>query len=762
MRHVARSLAAVLCLATGATAAQHAFLGRSLDEALRLLQQDGLPLVYSSEVVTSTMRVTSEPRATTPRQQLDELLSQHGLKAQAGPGPVILVVRDHHSRDHQSTGTPRTMQRRDGDLTTATAADSTGFADRITVLGSRAQMDRAASDTTLDRRGLQVAGSPLQSEALEAIHAMPRVTALDDYRGDFSVRGSPYRQIGIVIDGVPTRWLRHAVYGRTDPGSLSMFGSDILERATLQAGAYPRRYDDTLGAQLDLTLKEGSRDSTHFATMVGGMTASFVADGPIGHDGRGSWVVGARNSYRSWPPRRWSADDVGFAFTDSHAKLVYDVSPTQQVTMTALGGRSALDTVDEPLTGPLGSGIDRAGLVTVGWQSSFGPRTVVRHHVSVVGQQLVTTLATGQVSGHSNNRELAYRTEVLHAGFGGVLEAGAEVSWMSGARELRLTSDSQDVFRASWTTQAAYVNFARPLPGHLSFESGVRVSGTTLARERALSPWMLGTWAFKTGWALKASGGTSCQYPDLDVVLGAMSSAAFAPERATLFDVGIDRTLSRVRWQATVFTREEHDVLRPSERLPRIRFVQGDLPDPAAATGYRNALHGSARGLELVVTRDAERGVAGWISYTYARARQTDTETGETYWGDVDRRHAVNAAGLFHIGRETSLGLVLRTASGLPVPGYFTLEKGVPIAGEHRNTVRLAPYVRLDARARRTFFASHHSLTVFGEVLNALNHRNDGVTDIARAVANGNAIELSRPLLPRRVSFGVEVNFSRR
>jgi hypothetical protein len=51
-------------------------------------------------------------------------------------------------------------------------------------------------------------------DGLAAVHAMPRVTAVDDFRSDFSVRGSPYRQIGIVIDGVATPWLQHTVYGR--------------------------------------------------------------------------------------------------------------------------------------------------------------------------------------------------------------------------------------------------------------------------------------------------------------------------------------------------------------------------------------------------------------------------------------------------------------------------------------------------------------------------------------------------------------------
>ena len=762
MWHVARGLAALLCLASLATADPRTFQGHRLDEALRLLQQDGLPIVFSSEIVTPSMRVAAEPRATTPRQQLDELLAPHGLKAEAGPGQVILVVRDHSSAVRRAHETRPASRRRDPEPPASNSVPgAAAYTDRVTVWGSREQMDRGASATTLDAGALRLAGSPLQSDALEAIHAMPRVAAVDDYRGDFSVRGSPYRQIGIVVDGVATKWLQHTVYGRNDAGSLSMFGSDILDRATLQAGAYPRRYDDALGAQLELTLKEGSRDSTRVAGMVGGMSAAFVGEGPIGTDGRGSWVAGVRNSFSSWPPRQLSANDVGFAFADGHAKFVYDVSPTQQIGVTVLGGRSALDAVDEPLVGTLGNGTDRAGLLTVGWQSTLGSQTIVRQHVSFIGQELVSTLPTGQRAGRSNNRALGYRGEVLHSGFGGVLEAGAEVSRLSGARDIEGLSPAavHDAFRATWTTHAAYLNFARAVGRGLSVESGVRVSDSTLVHDRALAPWILGAWQFRPGWAVKASAGGSRQFPELDAVLGLAGSLGLVPERATHVDLGIEQRLSRVLWQATLFNREENDVLRRPDLQPRL--VRGVVFDPPSAAQYRNALHGSARGVELVVTSNHSGALSAWMSYTYAIARQTDNGTRERFWSDVDRRHALNAAGQFSIGHQASVGLVLRAGSGVPIPGYFDIRNGHLVVGDHRNSVRLAPYVRLDARAQRTFLFSRHAVTLFGEVLNALNHHNEGLAEGVFQPSGGEAVGFTRPLLPRRVSIGIEVSLPR-
>jgi hypothetical protein len=762
MWHVARGLAVVLCLASFATGDPRTFQGRRLDEALRLLQQDGLPIVFSSEIVTPSMRVAAEPRATIPRQQLDELLAPHGLKAEAGPGRVILVVRDHSSAVRTAQDTRPAVRRRDPAPPASNSVQgTTAYTDSVSVWGSREQMDRGASETSLDSRALRLAGSPLQSDALEAIHAMPRVAAVDDYRGDFSVRGSPYRQIGIVVDGVATRWLQHTVYGRNDAGSLSMFGSDILDRATLQAGAYPRRYDDALGAQLELTLKEGSRDSTRFTAMAGGMSAAVVGEGPIGSDGRGSWVAGVRNSYRSWPPRRLSLNDVGFAFADGHAKLVYDVSPTQQISVTMLGGRSTLDTVDEPLIGSLGNGTDRAGLLTAGWQSTLGPQTVVRQRVSFIGQELVSTLPTGQRAGRSNNRALGYRAEVLHSRFGGVLEAGAEVSRMSGARDIEVVSPAAvpDAFRATWTTHAVYVNFARDVGRGLSLESGVRASDSTLVHRRALAPWILGAWRFRPGWAVKASAGGSRQFPELDAVLGLAGSSDLVPERATHVDIGIEQRLSGVLWQATLFNRVENDVLRRPERQPPL--VQEVVFDPPGPDEYRNALDGSARGVEVVVTSDHSGAVSGWMSYTYAIARQTDNGTGEAFWSDFDRRHALNATGLFSIGHRASMGLVLRAGSGVPIPGYFDVRNGTLLAGDHRNSVRLAPYVRLDARVQRTFLFSRHAVTLFGELLNALNHHNEGIAEGVFQPVGGEAVGFARPLLPRRVSIGIEVNLPR-
>ena len=215
MRRVACGIALLFCWTGLATAGQHTLQGRRLDVALRLLQQAGLQIVFSSEIVTPGMRVVSEPHPGTPRQQLDELLAPHGLKADQGPGGVIMVVRnpaatatEAAAKSNPSAGPPF-----DGHAGRENSSpEPAGYTDNVIVKAARGdRVDIGVSGTTIDGNALHASSSVLQIDALAAVHTMPRVDAVDDFRGDFSVRGSPYRQIGVVIDGVATPLLQHTV-----------------------------------------------------------------------------------------------------------------------------------------------------------------------------------------------------------------------------------------------------------------------------------------------------------------------------------------------------------------------------------------------------------------------------------------------------------------------------------------------------------------------------------------------------------------------
>jgi len=94
---LAASLAALVIVAAIATpgAAQlpRRYLGMPLVEALARLQEQGLRIIYSSDLVHADMKVVKEPTGTWLHDVLAQLLEPHGLAVRVGPGGSLLVVR---------------------------------------------------------------------------------------------------------------------------------------------------------------------------------------------------------------------------------------------------------------------------------------------------------------------------------------------------------------------------------------------------------------------------------------------------------------------------------------------------------------------------------------------------------------------------------------------------------------------------------------------------------------------------------------------
>ena len=184
----------------------------------------------------------------------------------------------------------------------------------------------------------------------------------------------------------------------------------------------------------------------------------------MGNDGRGSWMAGCataiargrRGACRRtmWGLRSRTCTGSWCTTCRRHNRSASrsSVGDRRWIRSTS---RSRARSAAEPITPPC-SRLD-------------GSRHSARIPSSVsecffVGQELVSSVQDGQLAGRSSNGALGYRGEVLHSVFGGLLEAGVEVSRLSGAtarrarrRQLRCATCSAP----TWTTHAAYANFAR-------------------------------------------------------------------------------------------------------------------------------------------------------------------------------------------------------------------------------------------------------------------------------------------------------------
>jgi outer membrane cobalamin receptor len=310
---------------------------------------------------------------------------------------------------------------------------------------------------------------------------------------------------------------------------------------------------------------------------------------------------------------------------------------------------------------------------------------------------------------------------------------------------------------ASSVTRSAFAHATWAVTPSLTLSSGVRVSASSLLPDHAGSRWLLGEWVFRPGWSLNVSSGVSQQLPELSYIRGQAESVKLRPERANFIDLGIEQRLTNsIRWQATVFSRGERDILRDPDIHPRV--IGGLLVFPERES-YVNALSGKSRGIELVVDRRRPNGLSGWLSYSYGKTRYSDGERRETYWGNFDQRHSVNLFATYRLSSRTGVGATFRAGSNFPIPAYLTARDDGFFIASARNQVRLPRYARLDLRADRQFDYLGRRLTVFVELLNSLNRANMSLSNGSVDAASGQAIGFTDTLFRRRASAGLIVDF---
>jgi hypothetical protein len=743
-----------------ARAQAEVWVGRSLTDALRALQARGLRLVFTSVIVTPELQVQTEPRAGTARQQLEELLAPHGLKAQDGPGGIILVIRAapriQEPRARPPARATPAIDRPSADPAKQAPHAGVILSEYVTVNPPQPNRhDRGvASEVSLDRSQLMPFYGGLSDDAIRAVQTLPRVSVVDDFRSDFSVRGSPFRHVGVVVDGVSTPWLQHTAYGRSASGSLTMLTTQVVEDATLRVGAYPHRHGDRLGAELDLTLREGSRAGFALRGAVGGTNATVIGEGPIGAAGqaaRGSWLVAARQSYLEWPPDRADSTRAAFGFSDALAKVVYDIRASQRIDVSVLGGVSSVDGEDSVAASEPGGGTNRAAVANLDWRSTFGQTFLLSQRVYVVKHRFLNQSATGEEENRGASEAAGYRADVARPVLRGLLEAGMQVE------RTRSRHRSIDAFESSSWQRSGYAHFAWNVTPAIRLSPGLRVTSSSLLPRPAITRWLLGEWSVRPGWTVNASAGVSHQPPELRYVNAYAGPPPARSERAAYVDVGIEHPVGHTgRWQLVVFDRKESDILREPDL--NIRVVGESIVKPADSELSRNSLRGSSRGVELVVERQAAVGLSGWAAYSYGRSRYTDTDRHETFWADFDQRHGANLFGVYRFS-HASVGATLRAGTNFPIPAYVTARDGGLFVADRRNQVRLPAYARLDVRADRDFESFGRRLRVFVEVINVTNRVNVGAAPGSIRPSTGEAIGFTRTLFPRRVSAGLLIEF---
>ncbi|HMD33880.1 MAG TPA: TonB-dependent receptor [Vicinamibacterales bacterium] len=657
------------------------------------------------------------------------------------------------------------------DITIALTEGAGTYTETIDVSGISPAAPRrepaVPAEQTIGGIALQQLRGVMANDPLRAVQVLPAVAAGDDLRSDFAVRGASVQQTTFTFEGIATPFLVHTVQQVRGGGSVAMVNGDVLDEMTLLNGSYPNRFGNRIGPELDFRMREGSRDRVQSHLSISAIDASGVVDGPIGAgDGvkRGSWLVAVRKSYLDLLVRNlYPEDDISFGFADTQAKLVYDVTPANQVQFAVTAGRSQIDRDPAELASPgsLREGDNRSAVTVATWRSIVSPRVTLTQRFGVVQNAFENSSRDDDFVQTGHSHDILYRSDAAFAPRPGLLaEGGGELRWTAAdvKSQTGLRGVLFDVFDGSGLNASAWAQVRAVAAGGASIAPGLRVDSQSLTHETYVSPWVNALWPLTPRVSLRAGGGVYRQAPEFDEVLG-VNGGALPSSRAYHVDAGVEGLVgSSARWQVTAYDREDRDL----PRLPGIESrasAAGAFVNGSRNGGYVNALDGYARGVELSVQRQTPNGLSGWVSYALGFNRYHDGLSGESFWGDFDQRHTVNVYGNYRVNDRYSVGARYRYGSNFPVTGYWRTSGGDYFLGTERNAVRVPYYSRLDARANRTFTWERKRLTLFLEAINVLNRENvryGGPSIDRRTLHATNVFETMLPLIP---SVGVLLEF---
>ena len=584
---------------------------------------------------------------------------------------------------------------------------------------------------SLGSADLQNLRGVLADDPLRAVQVLPGVATGDDLRSEFSVRGTDFAHMNFTVEGFATPFLLHtvrAVEDRAASGSVAMINSDILEEVTLLNGGYPQRSGNRTGAELSLRLREGSRDRTQARVAVSGTSAAVVAEGPLGGTRRGSWLVSARKSYLDLLLDRISDDGITFGFADVQGKAAYDTTPRDRLELAVIAGRSRLEEDPNEIdSNDLATGRNASIAGIASWRRTL-PRVTTTARLLGSGNEFSNETLTGPRLEEGRTTQVGGRLDVAVAirpalAFDGGLQL--DHTWESRAKRRPVTADTYrtiNQYDDEATRTGGYAQL-RWTFGDAAVMPGVRADHWSLTGQSTLSPWLQVEWRSSARRIFRVAGGVYQQFTDFEQTVGALGRMGLPPERAYHVDLSAEQRFgAHSRVVLAVFNREDrHGLRRPGAETKIVgnRLVRGSPDAP-----YESRLDGYARGVELLVERRDPNGLSGWFAYSYGRNRYTDSSSGESFWGDLDQRHAVNAWLLYRLSDRTSLSGKVRVGSNFPAPGYYREEADRYFVDSVRNELRAPAYARLDLRANRTFNWSRKRLTLFAEVMNVFNRDN--------------------------------------
>ncbi len=738
-------------------AATEQYVGRPLVDVIEELRQDGLRLIYNTQLVPTSLRVTREPASADPVRMLEAMLEPHGLAlSRVGEGVYAVVALPKHDAPQPPV---------------AAQAPVHEPLQEVVVTTSRYGLANEALDSQTFLTQKELESLPkLADESLRAVHRLPGA-ASNGVSGLAHIRGGDENETQILLNGLA---LSEPFHLKDFLSPMSVLDSRMIDSIDVSLGGFTVEQGDRMSAVVDASTVRAP-ENLYFELGVSLFHSGGLAAGK-NDKGNLNWLVAMRRS---------NLDEVSDVigkeigepnYNDMFGRLEF--APSDDTTL-AVNVLSSIDRITALVssTNEESRAVYRNNYywaeVDHDWSAAAHSRLIASftdvHNdrngtLDDPGRQFGTVQDKRAYEIFGVRLENQYVTPRFVHRFGleaRRLEADYHyLSELTNSPDFPLPGDP-----GSQTTRdlapsprgnslAAFASSRFRATVRLTTEVGLRWDRQTygnLQADTQLSPRLNLLFDVRAGTRLRASWGRFFQPQAIDELqvedgVDRFFSAQSSDQTILAFEQDLG---NRIQLRVETYRKEySHLKTRFENAFDLLRLMPELQPDRVAIAPSS----ADAEGVEILLSRRSSGPWNWWASYSWAQA--TDRIDGVDVARSWDQRSAVQAgvhwsdafwdvtvAGTYHSSwPSTSLSVVTGTdATGNPVE---SVEVGA------RNAERIGDFRSLDLRVSRRFPLSRGEIDTFVEVTNALGDHNpccvqynvttapDGSIDLGASVRN--------------------------
>ena len=603
------------------------------------------------------------------------------------------------------------------------------------------ELDQRPSVVALQVTDVQQMAAMAESDLLRSLQLLPGVQAASDFSSGLYVRGGGPDQTGILLDQMRLYNPSHAF------GFFSTFNPDAIKDVTFYKGAYPAQYGGSLSAVLDVQNRAGNRRNFSTSGGVSLISSRLMSEGPLG---QGSWMVAGRRTYidpvlRAVRQTTDELDGLGYWFYDVNAKVNTQLSPNDNLMLSAYRGNDHLDISlgisDSTNTDTLSFGFGNEWgneALTGRWTHVFSPALFGRLIAlySKYQSDITLNLFGTPIAVRNRVRDLSIKGDLDYfAAANHTLRTGVGLTLFRFDYGVRFDQYENDQVVKPYLL-SAYVQDNWQVTPLTEARLGLRGTYYGEGGHLSLNPRFSLSRVLQEGWRVKLAGGSYRQYLQLVSSEGFSGGDLWLPLDETVEPGRSYQAVAGLEWApANSYRFSVETYYTDLANLVVLDEEQGENDEQETSEDiFKTGGTGYATGVELFAEKRRGR-LSGWLGYTLGWTRRTfpDIDGGRTFPPKYDRRHDVSLTATYRLARWTwTANFVYGTGQAYtPAAARYTLRDPASdrpvdrLLAAQRNTARLLPYHRLDVGMRRTFGLFGADVDFYLQIFNAYNRRNE-------------------------------------